>query len=267
MEKIGSRVGQSLTRAIFLIWKYVPIFVENISLLKVLISNYLFFSICVLSLNQGFSDIFDLKTKLQIGLKKPWSYPGACIIRLSCLLATSLYGFLIFFKPGVDKKSAYCIFLSIFDPTKLTRKFATEAGESIGHSGQIFRQKIYYHYFLQRMLFSCGAFETEKSKKNTVKEIPRRRSFSRVLSFRNKSLWTRANLETKEQQIPMVSHTKKRRSDRKQKIPWAVISLSPFVQDIRSFLKRSKVYFGILLSSKYLEHSRSSLWQKYQKSS
>ena len=67
-----------------------------------------------------------------------------------------------FFKPGVDKKSAYCIFLSIFDPTKLTRKFATEAGESIGHSGQIFRQKIYYHYFLQRMLFSCGAFETEK---------------------------------------------------------------------------------------------------------
>ena len=52
---------------------------------------------------------------------------------------------------------------------------------------------------------------------------------------------------------------RKKRSDRKQKIPWAVISLSPFVQDIRSFLKRSKVYFGILLSSKYLEHSRSSL--------
>ena len=103
-------------------------------------------------------------------LKKPWSYPGACIIRLSCLLATSLYGFLIFFKPGVDKKSAYCIFLSIFDPTKLTRKFATEAGESIGHSGQIFRQKIYYHYFLQRMLFSCGAFETEKSEKKKKKK-------------------------------------------------------------------------------------------------
>jgi len=203
-----------------------------------------------------------------MSLKKPWSYPRACIIRLSCLLATSLYGFLIFFfKPGVDKKSAYCIFLSIFDPTKLTRKFATEAGESIGHSGQIFRQKIYYHYFLQRMLFSCGAFETEKKRKKTVKEIPRRRSFSRVLSFWNKSLWTRANLETKEQQIPMVSHTKKRRSDRKQKISWAVISLSPFVQDIRSFLKRSKVYFGILQSSKYLEHSRSTLRQKYQKSS
>ena len=77
--------------------------------------------------------------------------------------------FSFFFKPGVDKKSAYCIFLSIFDPTKLTRKFATEAGESIGHSSQIFRQKIYYHYFLQRMLFSCGAFETEKSREKKEK--------------------------------------------------------------------------------------------------
>ena len=46
-----------------------------------------------------------------------------------------------FFSTNSDKKSAYCIFLSIFDPTKLTRKFATEAGESIGHSGQIFRKK------------------------------------------------------------------------------------------------------------------------------
>ena len=159
-------------------------------------------------------------------LKKPWSYPGACIIRLSCLLAhKSIWFSHFFFKPGVDKKSAYCIFLSIFDPTKLTRKFATEAGESIGHSGQIFRQKIYYHYFLQRMLFSCGAFETEKKRKKTVKEIPRRRSFSRVLSFWNKSLWTRANLETKEQQIPMVSHTKKKEGateNKKSPGPWLV---------------------------------------------
>ena len=133
-------------------------------------------------------------------------------------------------------------------------------------AAKFFAKKFTTTTFCKGCYFPAGLLKQKKVKKKTVKEIPRRRSFSRVLSFWNKSLWTRANLETKEQQIPMVSHTKKRRSDRKQKIPWAVISLSPFVQDIRSFLKRSKVYFGILLSSKYLEHSRSSLWQKYLES-
>ena len=144
-------------------------------------------------------------------------------------------------------------------------------------AAKFFAKKFTTTTFCKGCYFPAGLLKQKKvekkKRKNTVKENPRRRSFSRVLSFWNKSLWTRANLETKEQQIPMVSHTKKkkerkkRRSDRKQKISWAVISLSPFVQDIRSFLKRSKVYFGILLSSKYLEHSRSTLRQKYQKSS
>ena len=94
-------------------------------------------------------------------------------------------------------------------------------------AAKFFAKKFTTTTFCKGCYFPAGLLKQKKVKKkrnNTVKEIQRRRSFSRVLSFWNKSLWTRANLETKEKQIPMVSHTEKKGATENKKSPgpWLV---------------------------------------------